>query len=96
MKKTHLNKLLSILLIFGSVFYYIPKTISMVRWLNSGVISGYFYILAPVNIIIIGLAIISLSSFKNRFNSQFPSGLMTINVIGVILMVIWFPIIYGS
>ena len=70
MTKIKLNKIFSVLLVFGTVFYYIPKNISMLDWLESGAINSYFYLLAPINIIIIGLAIVSVLSFKNTYNTK--------------------------
>ena len=96
MTKIKLNKIFSVLLVFGTVFYYIPKTISMLDWLESGAINSYFYLLAPINIIIIGLSIVSVLSFKNAYNRKHLKFSMSINLIGVVLMILWFPIIYST
>lgn len=84
------------MLVLGSLFYYLPKTISMFHWVGSGVIGGYFYLLAPVNFLILGFAIISIYSFKSKFNSQYVNGLLISNIAGFILMVLWFPFIFSS
>lgn len=91
-----INKILSTFLVLGNVFYYLPKTIMMTEWLNSGVISGYFMLLAPVNLIIITLGIISTISFGNRYSEKYSRSLLVSNVIGVTLMLGWFPFIYDT
>jgi len=94
--KVTINKILSIILIAGSIGYYIPKTLDMMGWLDSGVINGYFYMLAPINFLIIGLGIVSLLSFMKTHNRTKTNLLLTANIIGVTIMIFWYLFISTS
>jgi len=96
MIKRNINRSISIVLLTGSVFYFIPKTILMLDWLKSGVISGYFYIMAQINILIILMTLFSLLSFKQNVNDIMTNRLMINNIIGLIVMILWFPVVYNS
>ena len=95
-KKVDINKILAFFLIIGSFGYYIPKFIEMVDWLNSGVISGYFYFLIPVNILIILFAIISILTFKSQYNFKKQNLLLANNIIGITAMILWFPFVFDT
>ena len=87
------NKILSTLIIIICITYYIPKTIEMVNWLKSGVINSYFYLLAPINFIIIIISFISIFSFKKNNTYRLNKIILAINTIEFMLMIIWFPFI---
>lgn len=88
--------IISILLIVCSVGYLIPKSILMTGWLESGVISGYFYLLFPVNLILIVISGLSLLTFKKNLKKDSLNSLLVTSVIGLIVMPFWIYMIYGS
>ena len=93
--KIKLSKLISIALLVGAIGYLIPKTLLMLEWLESGVIRGYFFLVAPVNVILFILSIISAYYFKNN-NTKIINRVFILNVIVLISMILWIVLIYGS
>ena len=93
--KIKLSKLISIALLVGAIGYLIPKTLLMLEWLESGVIRGYFFLVAPVNVILFILSIISAYYFKNN-NTKIINRVLILNVIVLISMILWIVLIYGS
>ena len=93
--KIKLSKLISIALLVGAIGYLIPKTLLMLEWLESGVIRGYFFLVAPVNVILLILSIISAYYFKNN-NTKIINRVFILNVIVLISMILWIVLIYGS
>ena len=88
------NKILSTIQLSGSVFYYIPKTYRMLDWLDSGIIDSYFYLIAPLNFIVIIFAAISALAFLKHIQRQ--RVLLILNILGLILMICWFPFVYRT
>jgi NADH:ubiquinone oxidoreductase subunit 6 (subunit J) len=96
MTKRNINRAISIILLAGSIFYLIPKTVMMLDWLKSGVISGYFYMLAPINLLIIIIAIVSALSFKKNISKSMSKWLLINNITGLIIMIFWIPFVFNS
>ena len=93
-KIVFVNKIVAALIVIGCIVYYIPKTIKMINWLESGIINSYFYLLAPVNFIIIIIGFISLLSFKRNKTDRLNKTIFAINAIGLLLMILWSPFIW--
>ena len=89
-----LSKILSIILLLGTIVLIIPKTISMFGWLKSGVISGYFYIIFPFNLMLFIMAFLSTYSFKKTSENSVDrtNSLIINNLIGLILLVLCYYI----
>ncbi len=95
MKKKIAN-ITSIILVICSVGYLIPKSILMISWLKSGVISGYFYLLFSVNLILIFISAISLLTFKKKIKKDTLNSLVIVNIIGLVITPFWIYMIYGT
>jgi heme/copper-type cytochrome/quinol oxidase subunit 2 len=93
-KTTFINKILSTLMVIVCITYYIPKTIKMTNWLESGIINGYFFLLVPINFIIIVISLISIFAFRRNNTDRLNKIILAINVIGFLLMIFWFPFIF--
>ena len=90
------NKYLSVFIIASCLFYYIPKTIIIFDWLNSGVISSYFYLIAPINILVIAFGLLSVFSFRKQNTEKQNKILVVVNIIGTLVLIIWFPFVFGT
>jgi uncharacterized protein with PQ loop repeat len=93
---TRTNKVLSIIVVAIAVAYYIPKSVKMIHWTDSGVISSYFYLLAPINLILIVLAAVTILSFNKKYNLKKQKPIFVVNLITLILMILWIPFIFTS
>lgn len=55
-----INKILGVLNVIIIVLFTIPDLVEMIGWLNSGVMKSCFYLLTPINFLIILLGIVLL------------------------------------
>jgi len=90
------NKLLSSIINGVNLVYLIPKMITKIHWLNSGVVNSYFYLIASINLFIFIIGTTSLLSFRKANSNKQNIALLVFNVVGIIILVIWLPFIYTS
>ena len=85
---TRINKLLSILNFSIILLFTIPDIIKMTKWLESGIMKSYFYLLAPVNLLIIVFGI-SLLYFLRKNRPKKKVLFLILNLVTLILSTYW-------
>jgi len=81
------NKALSIINLGIIIIYIIPETIMMMKWLASGILKGYAFIMMSINILIILLGLIILFLFKKKSNKYLLYWIL--NVITLLISSTW-------
>ena len=95
MNKYHLSKVISATLLMACI-YWVPKTITLFSYLNSGVIRGYATLLIPVNMVVIIFALLSLLAFKKQLSDVVMKRVLIFNVVVFIFSLVWFPLIHNT
>lgn len=90
------NKLISVVLVIAALGYYIPVTIGSTGLLDSGVVSGYFYWIALVNLFLIISAGISTLAFRTKDSLKKSILLLINNLVGLTGMILWYPFVSSS
>jgi hypothetical protein len=83
------SKILSTILMTGAILFVLPGTYSIFSWLDSGVTSGYFYLIFPYNVVILVMSFLSIFSFKKNLSQDKLRSLFISNIIASVALVIW-------
>lgn len=90
---TTLNKVLCLLILGSNFIYFIPRTVSMFGWLESGIINSYFYLLVPINLLIFIFGLISIIAFRKSNTLKVNTIIFALNCLGLLLIIFFAPFI---